>query len=118
MEWISVKDRLPTGKETVLLFCDCGSGETYKALGWYMEESRIWVIDGFPYRFVTHWMPLPPPPFSDGWIVRDYTPDVDRPEPSKFAQKRDIRYECPECGMESKQKTKFCPHCGGMNIVD
>lgn len=123
MEWISVKDGFPEEMEQVAVLAEnkeVGFGRHTTISGdscWFTLFGVGPIDDGRNYT-VTHWMPLPHPPFSDRWIVNDYTPDVDRSEPSKFAQKRDIRYECPECGMESKQRTKFFPHCWKINIVE
>lgn len=139
MEWISVKDRMPKEREEsqdifdsdILEIVDC---KHYMASELVIvavldDDGKRFVadditVDGKWYNFpspayeVTHWMQLPPAPIYSEWIVNDYTPDIDKAEPSKFVQKRDIRYECPECGRESTEKTKFCPHCGKINIVE
>lgn len=82
MEWISVKDRLPPDGQQVLLFIqaqmqdvDCDTNEpisdlyihTEKAIG-YITKNTLWINydqDGYySLSDVTHWMPLPTPPFE------------------------------------------------------
>ena len=67
MEWISVKDRLPTGKwspnhphlsEEVLIANSCAV-----AIGFYNRNDGVWCVD-YPAKGewidkITHWMPLP-----------------------------------------------------------
>lgn len=68
MDWISVKDRLPTGQwndiaatdfsEEVLIANSCG---VY--IGFYNKKDGIWYVDE-PAKEewidkITHWMPLP-----------------------------------------------------------
>lgn len=67
MEWINVKDRLPTEKGDYLV--------AYHPCYWDEVEDKVCVgIDNFrgktawakkKYQRVTHWMPLPAPPESD-----------------------------------------------------
>jgi hypothetical protein len=57
MEWISVTDRLPEERKTVLvtdgLFVHHG----------YLIDNRWWSYASAPEGFATtHWMPLPQPP--------------------------------------------------------
>ena len=58
--WISVNDRLPRDDERVLLYRD------------NMDEFSISVVYGWSVinkareRGITHWMPLPEPPESEG----------------------------------------------------
>lgn len=58
--WISVNDRLPRDDERVLLYRD------------NMDEFSISVVYGWSVinkareRGITHWMPLPEPPKSEG----------------------------------------------------
>lgn len=61
-EWISVKDRLPkdNGKYLVVV---CGD----KIVGPYVATRFFWnghfeEFQYFPFRHVSHWMPLPAPP--------------------------------------------------------
>ena len=66
MEWISVKDRLPTVKYTYD-FSDCIVA--YKRYGRWYVECACWLFDHwsstpFPEN-ITHWMPLPNPPEED-----------------------------------------------------
>lgn len=71
MEWISVKERLPTAWDDVLCWCVNEHGETYQKGEWYAAIDRFciwsdWHSPSFRTdRFfgkVTHWMPLPEPP--------------------------------------------------------
>jgi hypothetical protein len=55
-EWISVKDRLPMGMMSVLMYVD-GRGVM---IGYYQPIDELWSYDG--WMPVTHWMPLPEPP--------------------------------------------------------
>ena len=65
MEWVSVKDRLPTDYTTYIV-CSDEDGTVwfmdYYGCGWEScdsdGESKIYKDD------ITHWMPLPPPPSS------------------------------------------------------
>jgi len=71
MSWISVKDKLPEGDETVILF-----GRRMLQRGFFVEPGHrsegymdVWVScewDGCggyeEFEEVTHWMPLPEPP--------------------------------------------------------
>lgn len=61
MEWISVKDRLPAQRETVLVFRDEG---IYTA---HLSIRNMWICtcecyEGSYANHVTHWMQLPKPP--------------------------------------------------------
>lgn len=58
-QWISVKDRLPDDEKDVL----CYLGDAilrFTTVGYLLDGE--WRGDGFPLRYVTHWMPLPEPP--------------------------------------------------------
>jgi hypothetical protein len=55
-EWINVKDRLPMGMTSVLMFID-GRGVM---IGYYQPIDGLWSYDGWSPG--THWMPLPEPP--------------------------------------------------------
>ena len=65
MEWISVKDRLPENRQTVL----CYSINPHLSI-FEEHEGRNVFYDGFTHCYcavgeimgVTHWMPLPKPP--------------------------------------------------------
>ena len=57
-EWISVKDRLPSPVDSVLIVTRSGGvGEGFHEKGkwWWITEDEVYVE-------VTHWMPLPEPP--------------------------------------------------------
>lgn len=58
MNWISVKDRLPEKKCSVLVATlnGIGIGVDTKQEGWIVGD------EGFTCDNVTHWMPLPDPP--------------------------------------------------------
>ena len=68
MEWISVKDRLPPDEEDVMFWRNPGGF----SVGCYFPEIEQWqdgldvdndaVAEMVGAHFVTHWMPLPPPP--------------------------------------------------------
>jgi hypothetical protein len=74
MEWISVKDRLPTGRwarchsylsEEVLIANSCSIN-----IGYYNREKCIWYVNE-PSKAewvdkITHWMPLPKNPHKGG----------------------------------------------------
>lgn len=74
MEWISVKDRLPTGmwskqhqylSEEVLIANSCSI-----SVGFYNRTDETWYIDE-PAKWhwvdkITHWMPLPKNPHKGG----------------------------------------------------
>jgi hypothetical protein len=66
MEWIDVKERLPTKGESVGYTWDGkrirhdvtypgynGSWESENSMGWYIDEKNV-----------TYWMPLPEPPID------------------------------------------------------
>ena len=60
--WISVKERLPTDAETVLIHGKDKHGGVYTDVGYFVPlGSRTW----YSLRTagtVTHWQPLPEPP--------------------------------------------------------
>ena len=58
MEWISVKDRLPVKRATVLFFD--GDSEVF-CLGRINKNNTVTEEGRYVYG-VTHWMPLPEPP--------------------------------------------------------
>jgi hypothetical protein len=67
-EWISVKDRLPEKSVPVLI---CAAG--HRVTAYYdkvKEVFRLTEDDNLYYltKCVTHWMPLPEPPESEGEI--------------------------------------------------
>ena len=55
-DWISIKDRLPSEIELVLIW-DQDHGITC-----CMYECGEWLGDEYHFEKVTHWMPLPEPP--------------------------------------------------------
>jgi Protein of unknown function (DUF551) len=67
-EWVSVKDRIPTENENVILFDGkevfCGSFEGYdrNKLLCYGNQSCDGICYGwYNKKEITHWMPLPQP---------------------------------------------------------
>lgn len=61
--WISVKDRLPEGTETVLAHCK--DGGMFVGQHMYFGQWEIWTAmksTKIVRRIVTNWMPLPEPP--------------------------------------------------------
>lgn len=60
-EWISVKDRLPDeGEEVLTLAFDEHLGSFSMLVQVYDWDYENW--DDGNDDFITHWMPLPPPP--------------------------------------------------------
>jgi hypothetical protein len=61
-QWISVKDRLPEEDEVVLVHAQCHSAIMPKII-----ELGHWdtLVRRNGIKFITHWMPLPPPPKED-----------------------------------------------------
>ena len=64
MDWISVKDRLPEDDATYLVYGRNGYGIVF-AVYYGDGEWLTWADLTNITRFVTHWMPLPPPPKED-----------------------------------------------------
>lgn len=60
-EWISVKDRLPKAKETVLAY---EAAFDSMSMAYRLPNTEEWIDTGdyYPLEAVTHWMPLPKPP--------------------------------------------------------
>ena len=80
MEWISVKDRLPSDEQEILVIARgwderlvyVGSHKRVEAhksrLTGITNKSSEWSLLGWCYLkepMVTHWMPLPEPPQED-----------------------------------------------------
>jgi len=57
IQWVSVKNRFPSRRETVLFCTDMG----YVSQGYYVG-AWIETFIGTEYTNVTHWMPLPEQP--------------------------------------------------------
>ena len=71
MEWISVEDRLPEENELVLMW-EPDFGEKGVVENGYFTEDKVF-SDSYGELnndVVTHWMPLPPPPDTNGKGVR------------------------------------------------
>jgi hypothetical protein len=62
MEWISVKDRLPEMNELCIVTTEWRGivPATYGNESWIFDEGQGWSEKALSY--VTHWMPLSPPP--------------------------------------------------------
>lgn len=76
MEWIDVKDELPTMCEDVLTFSVVPDEEIYEDyspiyVGFYENGTFYSTYDYYEANsyislgYVTHWMPLPEPPKND-----------------------------------------------------
>ncbi len=68
MEWISVKDKLPSPQEMVVFFYDDQFHIGYFISKSQYHEEYLWQshIDGYNcVHDITHWMPLPKSP-QDG----------------------------------------------------
>lgn len=67
-EWISVKDKLPEAKGSVLVFIngDKTLEEVNDGSGWGVRLGFIDDVglccNGYYKQTITHWMPLPEPP--------------------------------------------------------
>lgn len=67
VRWISVMDRLPRDRETVLVYYPGYTREVYPAMFWSVpgsERSELWWVADYPNvphskGCITHWMPLP-----------------------------------------------------------
>ena len=59
--WISVKDRLPQAKETVLAY---EAAFDSMSMAYRLPNTEEWIDTGdyYPLDAVTNWMPLPKPP--------------------------------------------------------
>lgn len=64
MEWISVKDRMPSMKDIVLVYDTFFEDVSIGYISEFLGERTIWIIDygESVSDTVTHWMPLPEPP--------------------------------------------------------
>lgn len=60
-DWVSVKDRLPQAKETVLAY---EAAFDSMSMAYRLPNTEEWIDTGDYYALdaVTHWMPLPKPP--------------------------------------------------------
>lgn len=66
MEWISVKDRLPSAQHVDELVLVCVKNKN-KEDGIYLQDISSFDGENWSKRFhtwedITHWMPLPEPP--------------------------------------------------------
>lgn len=69
MEWISVKDRLPSKEGHYLVYEDVSSFETNDVSSFLVDYFNIYRTEKgtvekwfSSYEDATHWMPLPEPP--------------------------------------------------------
>lgn len=66
-EWISVKDRLPYHFQQVLVYSEYSDGSPAVFIEFYNGTKIGFLgVGGKRDKFVTHWMPLPPPPSCEG----------------------------------------------------
>lgn len=69
MEWISVEDRMPKEYEDVLLYFEYFRYGEYNC--WYptygigFQGDGYFHVDGLGEIKVSHWMPLPVPPYME-----------------------------------------------------
>lgn len=72
-EWVSVSDRLPKSRVRVLVAYNdlrgiVASSKPETVCGHFESQGNYWVIDNVTYAVepdkVTHWQPLPAPPFD------------------------------------------------------
>lgn len=66
MEWISVKDKMPTYGEYLVYIKDKRADTSAIVVALYLEDADKWKLSqAFPILGdITHWMPLPAPPES------------------------------------------------------
>ena len=67
--WISVKERLPSVGDKVIVAIREEIGYTrydYTNTGWYSGNGEKWVVEDEYCSWVTRWMPLPEPPEEEG----------------------------------------------------
>jgi hypothetical protein len=57
MKWISIKDKLPDDKDTVLIYLATGKGGFCMDVAFF-DRGQFW-CHGKAEPFATHWMPLP-----------------------------------------------------------
>ena len=60
-EWISVQDRLPDTRHTMLVCTKNRNGVPKVAIAYY-ENGFGWCGSGGRWGNITHWMPIPEPP--------------------------------------------------------
>ena len=59
--WIPVSERLPEDCVEVIV-CEIIMDYECVSAGFYDEAGRQWFSNGDAADYVSHWMPLPPPP--------------------------------------------------------
>ncbi len=60
--WVSVEDRLPEYKVTVLLFMKGCCKEDYMLTGYYEPDYQRFVSGANKFSNISYWQPLPSPP--------------------------------------------------------
>lgn len=78
-QWVNVDERLPEAETPVLCYCADGK-ERALSYDHIMDDWDFTVLHGHGYAFqrgvVTHWMPLPEPPSTEGVMERLTEPTI------------------------------------------
>ena len=61
MSWINIKNQIPDIREDVLMV-DKFENFYYGTFELSVDGTRHWINDCDDGVFITHWMPIPPPP--------------------------------------------------------
>jgi hypothetical protein len=67
MNWIPIGERLPEPYQTVIIYIHPQNSHFVEAgyLGMAHENQWHWGQGWWPLNTVTHWMPMPEPPYAD-----------------------------------------------------
>lgn len=61
MNWINIKNKIPSAHNDVLMI-DESKELHYGTFELSVDGTRHWINDCDDGTFITHWMPIPPPP--------------------------------------------------------